>query len=46
LLARPELANIRDLRNKKIGLTGLGGTSDVALQIALEAMGENPKNVL
>jgi ABC-type nitrate/sulfonate/bicarbonate transport system substrate-binding protein len=44
LLARPEFANIRDLRNKKIGLTGLGGTSHVALQIAMESMGENPKN--
>ena len=46
LLARPEYANIRALRNKKIGLTGLGGTSHVALQIALEAVGENPKNFL
>ena len=46
LLARPEFMNIRDLRNKKIGLTGLGGTSHVALQIALESMGENPKNFL
>src|SRR5882724_1415584 len=46
LLARPEFANIRDLRNKKIGLTGLGGTSHVALQIAMESMGENPKNFI
>ena len=46
LLARPEFANVRDLRNKKIGLTGLGGTSHVALQIALEAVGENPKNFI
>ena len=44
VLARPEIGSIRDLRNKKIGLTGLGGTSHVALQIALEAVGENPKN--
>src|SRR6266542_1256971 len=46
LLARPEFMNIRDLRNKKIGLTGLGGTSHVALQIAMESMGENPKNFI
>ena len=44
LIARPEFRTIRDLRNKKIGLTGLGGTSHVALQIALESAGENPKN--
>ncbi|HVO93476.1 MAG TPA: hypothetical protein VMT22_11580, partial [Terriglobales bacterium] len=37
LLARPGFTNIRDLRNKKIGITGLGGTAHVALQIALEA---------
>jgi ABC-type nitrate/sulfonate/bicarbonate transport system substrate-binding protein len=46
LLARPEFANIRDLRNRKIGLTGLGGTAHVALQIAVEALGENPKNFI
>ena len=44
LMARPEIANLRELRGKKIGITGLGGTSHVALQIALEAAGENPKN--
>jgi NitT/TauT family transport system substrate-binding protein len=44
LIARPEFRTIKDLRNKKIGLTGLGGTSHVALQIALESAGENPKN--
>ncbi len=44
LVARPELRTMKDLRSKKIGLTGLGGTSHVALQIALESVGENPKN--
>ncbi len=39
-------SNIRDLRQKKIGITGLGGTAHVALQIALEAVRENPKNFL
>ena len=46
LLARPEFTTVRDLRNKKIGITGLGGTAHVALQIALEAVHENPKNFL
>ena len=46
VLARPEFSNLRDLRQKKIGITGLGGTSHVALQIAMEAVGENPKNFL
>jgi NitT/TauT family transport system substrate-binding protein len=44
VIARPEFQNIKDLRNKKIALTGLGGTSHVALQVALEAVGENSKN--
>ena len=44
LMARPDFQNIKDLRNKKIALTGLGGTSHVALQIALDSAGENPKN--
>jgi ABC-type nitrate/sulfonate/bicarbonate transport system substrate-binding protein len=46
LLARPEFSNIQNLRQKKIGITGLGGTAHVALQIALEAVRENPKNFL
>jgi len=44
LVARPEFHNVRDLRNKKIGITGIGGTQHVALQVALENVGENPKN--
>jgi NitT/TauT family transport system substrate-binding protein len=44
LMARPELQQVKDLRNRKIALTGLGGTSHVALQIALDSAGENPKN--
>ena len=35
LMARPEIQTLRDLRGKKIGITGLGGTSHVALQVAL-----------
>lgn len=44
LIARPEIQNVKDLRNKKIGLTGIGGTSHVALRVALESVGENPKS--
>jgi ABC-type nitrate/sulfonate/bicarbonate transport system substrate-binding protein len=44
LIARPEFRTLKDLRKKKIGLTGLGGTSQVSLQIALEAAGEDPKD--
>src|SRR5262245_64197528 len=44
LIARPEFQNLKDLRNRKIGLTGIGGTSHVSLQVALESVGENPKN--
>jgi NitT/TauT family transport system substrate-binding protein len=44
VVARPEFKSLKELRGKRIGLTGLGGTSDVALRIALEAVGENPKD--
>ena len=46
LMARPEFQHVKDLRNKKIGLTGIGGTSQVALRVALESVGENPKNFI
>jgi NitT/TauT family transport system substrate-binding protein len=46
LIARPGIRELKDLRNKKIGLTGLGGTSHIAMQIAFEAAGENPKNFI
>jgi ABC-type nitrate/sulfonate/bicarbonate transport system substrate-binding protein len=44
VVARPEFKSLRELRGKRIGITGLGGTSEVALRIALEAIGENPKD--
>ena len=44
IIARPEFKSLKELHGKRIGLTGLGGTSDVALRIALEAVGENPKD--
>src|SRR5512134_3327801 len=44
VVSRPEIKSLKELRGKRIGLTGLGGTSDVALRIALEAVGEHYKN--
>ena len=44
VMARPELKTLKELRGKRIGITGLGGTAHVALQIALEAVGENTKD--
>jgi ABC-type nitrate/sulfonate/bicarbonate transport system substrate-binding protein len=44
IVSRPEIKSLRELRGKRIGVTGLGGTSDVALRIGLEAMGENAKD--
>jgi len=44
IIARPEFKSLKELRGKRIGVTGLGGTSEVALRVALEAVGENPKD--
>jgi NitT/TauT family transport system substrate-binding protein len=46
LMARPEIMSLKDLRGKRIGITGFGGTAEVALRIALEAVGENPKDFI
>jgi ABC-type nitrate/sulfonate/bicarbonate transport system substrate-binding protein len=43
LMAKPEYKSIQDLRRKKIGVSGLGGTSHVALTLALEKRGIGPK---
>lgn len=43
LMAKPEYGSIQDLRRKKIGVSGLGGTSHVALTLALEKRGMGPK---
>lgn len=40
LVAKPEFRQLSDLRGRKIGLPALGGTSDVALTIALQDVGE------
>ena len=44
LMAKPEMKNVTELRRKKIGVSGLGGTSHVALTIALEKRGIGPKD--
>ena len=44
LMAKPEVKNISELRRKKIGVSGLGGTSHVALTVALEKRGLGPKD--
>ncbi|MSP38207.1 MAG: hypothetical protein EXR70_06925 [Deltaproteobacteria bacterium] len=44
LMAKPEFKSVNDLRRKKIGVSGLGGTSHVALALALEKRGIGPKD--
>jgi NitT/TauT family transport system substrate-binding protein len=44
IVARPEFKSLKELRGKRIAVTGLGGTSEVVLRIGLEAAGENPKD--
>ncbi len=44
LMAKPEYKNVTELRRKKIGVSGLGGTSHVALNLALEKRGFGPKD--
>src|SRR5436190_14835898 len=44
LMAKPEYKTVQDLRRKKIGVTGLGGTSHLALSWALEKSGLGPKD--
>ncbi len=45
LMARPQFKNLEDLKGKKIAISGgAGGTNHVALIIALEKSGANPKD--
>jgi ABC-type nitrate/sulfonate/bicarbonate transport system substrate-binding protein len=44
LMAKSEVKNVTELRRKKIGVSGLGGTSHVALNLALEKRGIGPKD--
>lgn len=45
LMARPQFKNLEDLKGKKIAISGgVGGTNHVALVVALEKSGANPKD--
>jgi len=44
LMARPEIKSLQELRLKKIGVSGLGGTSHVAVTAALEKSRFSPKD--
>lgn len=44
LIARPEIKTLRELRSKRLGVGGLGDTTEVSLRVGLEAVGENPKD--
>ncbi len=44
LMAKPEYKSVQDLRHKKIGVSGFGGTSHVAMTVALEKRGLSPKD--
>lgn len=44
LMAKPQLKTIENLRGKKIAVSGLGGTIHVAMNMALEKTGANPKD--
>ena len=44
LMARPEYKSVQELRHKKIGVSGLGGTSHVAMTVALEKSGLSAKD--
>lgn len=46
LMARPEFKGIQELKQKRIGVTGLGGTSHVALVSALEKQGFSAKDFI
>ena len=46
VVAQPELKSLHDLRGKKIGVTGLGGTTHTSLMIAIEKSGANPKEFI
>jgi NitT/TauT family transport system substrate-binding protein len=45
LLVEPAIAKGTDLKGKKIGITRLGSASELAVRMALEQFGLNPKDV-
>ncbi len=45
VMTSPQFKALQDLKGKKIGITGgLGGTNHIALMVALEKVGANPKD--
>ena len=44
VVAQPELKTLTDLRGRKIGVTGLGGTTHTSLMMAIEKSGGNPRD--
>jgi ABC-type nitrate/sulfonate/bicarbonate transport system substrate-binding protein len=44
-MARPQYKTLDSLKGKKIAVSGLGGTIHVALNMALEKVGVNPKEI-
>lgn len=46
LVAQPEVKSLQDLRGKKIGVTGLGGTTHTSLMMAIEKFGGNPREYI
>ena len=44
LMAKPQYKSLQELKNKKIGVSGLGGTSHVAMTVALEKSGLTAKD--
>jgi ABC-type nitrate/sulfonate/bicarbonate transport system substrate-binding protein len=44
LMAKPPFKTIESLKGKKIAVSGLGGTIHVAMNLALEKIGANPKD--
>ena len=45
LLAKPEIKQIADLKGKRIGVSGVGGASDVGTRAMLSANGVNPRDI-
>ena len=45
LLAKPEIKQVSDLKGKRIGVSGIGGASDVGTRAMLSANGVNPREV-
>jgi NitT/TauT family transport system substrate-binding protein len=46
LVAQPGVKSLQDLRGKKIGVTGLGGTTHTSLMMAIEKFGGNPREYI